>query len=1286
MKNFLLSLFINLVVSIAAFSQIPGYASTNGLVAWFPMNGNTNDLSGSGNHGSASGATLTKDRFDKPNSAYAFRGFGSKDHIKIPNSSSLQFKSGFTISLWYKDIPGNSMNGNGALSANGTSVLFAKEGDGIGTPPGFFAEITYDKEIDYLGYYNTNGCCEARDKQNNLALFSHVTGLTSQWKHFVLVATDKEYKIYLNGSLVKTKSLERDFSGANNQDLYFGIMGSGKDSDPFWYPYNGQLDDIGIWNRVLNPNEISKLYTPAQERCGAKIVSTGSSEICKGESLTLTANSNLPSAQVQTEVNTLVNSGLWSLLVKYNNHYYLQYKTRMMWPQAKILCEQNGGYMYCVNSQMENNNVSVPIANSQAFGDFLLGLYQDSNDPNYFEPSGGWKWLDGSALSYTNWASIDRGWIQNEPSGGSENFGIMDWSNTGSYWNDIDGNIKGTVIMEYTGNTTYLWSNGSTNASLTLTPDANTVYYVTVTAGTTVCIDSILVKVTDCCKPDNFTTDKLVAAWPFCGNMLDASGNKHHGKIKEGNELYTMDRHNKENNAFFMDGKTYIEIPHNEAFNQFPFSVSAWVKSNQINSGHIVNKYYAAAWNGWALYSGDARDAEDAGDAGSGWYLRSRTDAMISQYDDYPLFETQGKTNDGKWHLITFTVDSSSGYIYLDGVLQDTQSWRGQSGKCTSNFPVRIGFYAGDNIYFNGAIDDIGVWGRKLSSEEIKKIYDLQPIEDQFTLKMDTISASVGQIVDVTIKTKNFKEIISAQFSLQFDPSMLEFAGFSGVALGTLSDDNFGLSQLSSGKIGFAWNSLNLNPITLADGSVAMKIRFKTLGGGKEFSDVRFTNDPISVEFSDKNLKTLTSPLLCPGRVNILYYVSVAGKLATESGKGIPAATIRAVGPDTLNTLSAQDGTYSMILSKNKSYTITPSKANDSINTNGITVTDALRIRKHILRNELLQSPYKIIAADINGSGTITSADVNQVLALIQGNISNYTTGKLWRFVPANHMFSNLTNPFPFPESAFITTVNNITTQNFIGMKLGDVDDTYNPVHNRSVTDTVSFYIKNQQVINENIIKVPVYTKGFKDVAAFQFSIQWDPSKLSYIGIGSQYINLDMNAGVSNVVNGQLNLVWLEALAKGYSVADGESLFYLTFEVKGKARSSTDVMIYSSPTTPIEVATSDFKLLKYNLEKGKISFSSLSSLTDQLPDKTIISASPNPFVLNTNISIISSISKSCDLSWYNSVGILMGKQRIQLNNGTTVLTLDDINQPGVYYVILSDLNTLPLASKMIIKI
>jgi len=51
---------------------------TNGLVAWYPLNGNANDASGHGNHGTVNGATLISDRFGNTNSAYNFDGVSSE--------------------------------------------------------------------------------------------------------------------------------------------------------------------------------------------------------------------------------------------------------------------------------------------------------------------------------------------------------------------------------------------------------------------------------------------------------------------------------------------------------------------------------------------------------------------------------------------------------------------------------------------------------------------------------------------------------------------------------------------------------------------------------------------------------------------------------------------------------------------------------------------------------------------------------------------------------------------------------------------------------------------------------------------------------------------------------------------------------------------------------------------------------------------------------------------------------------------------------------------------------
>jgi len=67
------------------FAQnIPSYVPTNGLVGWWPFNGNANDESGNGNNGTVNGAILTTDRFGNDGKAYSFDGVSN--YILVNNS------------------------------------------------------------------------------------------------------------------------------------------------------------------------------------------------------------------------------------------------------------------------------------------------------------------------------------------------------------------------------------------------------------------------------------------------------------------------------------------------------------------------------------------------------------------------------------------------------------------------------------------------------------------------------------------------------------------------------------------------------------------------------------------------------------------------------------------------------------------------------------------------------------------------------------------------------------------------------------------------------------------------------------------------------------------------------------------------------------------------------------------------------------------------------------------------------------------------------------------------
>jgi hypothetical protein len=98
-KSMFTAFALGLCLTANLMAQVPNYVPTNGLVGWWPFNGNANDESGNGNNGTVNGATLTTDRFGVANKAYSFDGVD--DFIEFGDIQSLNNSNAFSVSVFF---------------------------------------------------------------------------------------------------------------------------------------------------------------------------------------------------------------------------------------------------------------------------------------------------------------------------------------------------------------------------------------------------------------------------------------------------------------------------------------------------------------------------------------------------------------------------------------------------------------------------------------------------------------------------------------------------------------------------------------------------------------------------------------------------------------------------------------------------------------------------------------------------------------------------------------------------------------------------------------------------------------------------------------------------------------------------------------------------------------------------------------------------------------------------------------------------------------------------------
>lgn len=250
MKKTLLTVAITCAFSV--FAQIPNYVPTNGLLAFWPFTGNTNDVTANANHLTNNGATLVADRNGVANAAYSFNGSGN--YLEKTTPSFMFSPTGtFSVSFWINRP--STTGGVAMMSGSGTANNF------IWLFSGGAANNTF----------GTN-------KQQSAWIWANSPYAVNQWEHYVCMFINGVMRIYRNGVLEASATYSH--TGALSTVLPFYI---GKDIGTSYF--NGSIDDVAIWNRSLTNCEIQKMYTSQLPN----IVSNAGADftVCKGDTITL---------------------------------------------------------------------------------------------------------------------------------------------------------------------------------------------------------------------------------------------------------------------------------------------------------------------------------------------------------------------------------------------------------------------------------------------------------------------------------------------------------------------------------------------------------------------------------------------------------------------------------------------------------------------------------------------------------------------------------------------------------------------------------------------------------------------------------------------------------------------------------------------------------------------------------------------------------------------------------------------------------------------------------------
>ncbi len=416
---------------------------------------------------------------------------------------------------------------------------------------------------------------------------------------------------------------------------------------------------------------------------------------------------------------------------------------------------------------------------------------------------------------------------------------------------------------------------------------------------------------------------------------------------------------------------------------------------------------------------------------------------------------------------------------------------------------------------------------------------------DLIVIASDEVAAS-GSSTCVDVSVQNFDNILSMQYSMHFEPTIVQFTGVQGLNLPGLVASNIGTNNAANGDLTFSWLDPNVSGVTVPDNTVIYQICFDVVGTNGQVSPFSFDGTPTTIEVIDGNSNPVN---MTPNNGSVTVSGGTPPPPPPAVGFAILASdTTVESGQNFCMRFSVQD--FTDIVSMQYTMTYDQNKLDftgfQNLNLTGLATSNF----------------------NTNTPGVITVSWLDPAVAGITLNNGEVIYEICFDAIGANNCNNSTQLSFtgdPTPIEVIDKDGNEVDFNSSPGV----VSICDGGGGGGGTPTNLTFTASNETGENGTELCVDVSVDLFDCIVSAQYSMHFDPTVLEYTTVnnfGLPDMTLGGNFGSVNANTGVITFSWIDPSTTGVTVPNGTVIYSVCFNVIGSSGDTSPFSFDGDPT------------------------------------------------------------------------------------------------------------------------